>query len=304
MRHFAQLIIAAAALAMPFSASAQSSIEKALDTFVSSNDGSRILSNNGRQDRDNGKTCTYNSYEFEVSKKDAQWLQLRKAFDTDAKNAYNVFVKNNGATDQSKSIIGFGPDPASSSSCVTFGTHSSHNYRVLLFRDPTDELWRTCYALAWYDAPDNDNKVHGYAYKIYSRDPQIVGNEQQRTTVAMLNDGSVVQYDNNTGRSTIMQAGTSHDDNDNIKSSTDFLARFNNMRALYIKNNKKGNISADKMPIMTSIVNKIMSMCKQYGKMLNSDEKQVVVNTLHSMMQDCEDIGLNGMLGLAAKYLK
>lgn len=304
MRHLALIIIAAAALAFPLGSAAQGSIENALNAFVDSKTGVEILSSQGANANDQGKKCTTQTYEFEVDRNNTQWKQLLKAFNTDEKNAYSVFTKNNGTTDQSTTRIAFGPDPANSNNVITFGSHLGHNYRVLLFHDPADEYWRTCYALAWYESDEDSKKFHGYAYKIYSRDPRHAGNEQQQTTVAMLNDGSVVQYDNTTGRSTIMQAGTSHDDNDDIKSSTDFLARFNNMRALYMKNNKKGNISADKLPIMTSIVNKIISMCKQYGKMLNADEKQVVVNTLHSMQQDCEDIGLNGMLGLAAKYLK
>lgn len=304
MRHLALIIIAAAALAFPLGSAAQGNIENALNAFVDSKTGVDILSSQGANANDQGKKCTTQTYEFEVDRNNTQWKQLLKAFNTDEKNAYSVFTKNNGTTDQSTTKIAFGPDPANSNNAITFGSHLGHNYRVLLFHDPADEYWRTCYALAWYESDEDSKKFHGYAYKIYSRDPRHAGNEQQQTTVAMLNDGSVVQYDNDTGRSTIMQAGTSHDDNDNIKSSTDFLARFNNMRALFLKYNNPKKTDINKLPMLTSIVNKMMVLCKQYGKLLNSDEKRVVSDMLGNMQQDCEDIGLNGMVGLAIKYLK
>ena len=304
MRHLALIIIAAAALAFPLGSAAQGSIENALNAFAASKTGVEILSSHNQKDTDQGKKCIYQSYEFEVDRSNSQWKQLLKAFSADEKNAYSVFAKNDGTTDRSTTKVCFGPDPANNSNVVTFGSNLSHNYRVLLFRDPADEYWRTCYAVAWYESDEDSKNFHGYAYKIYSRDPRRAGNEQQQTTVAMLNDGSVVQYDNNTGKSTIVQAGESISGNDNITSGTDFLARFNNLRALFLRYNNPKKTDLNKLPMLTSIVNKIMVLCKQNGKLLNSDEKRVVSDMLGNMQQDCEDIGLNGMVGLAIKYLK
>ena len=303
MKHIATFIIAAIALAMPLNAAAQTDIEKALDAFVSDNSTATMLSMNAQQDKDMGKSGTYQSYEFEVDKKNAQWQQLLKAFGKDAKNSYNVFSKNEGTTDRSTSNIVFGSYDKGNTSQVTFGSHLDHNYRVLLFRDPNDELWRTCYALVWYESDDDSKKFHGYAYHIYSRDPQMVGKENQQGTVAMLNDGSIVRYDNNSGQSTLVQTGNNQDGSASIKSSIDVISNFNNLHAMYVDNNRSSASKSWKLTKSTSIINNLLMLCKQHAKLLNADEKTACANILRSMQQDNTDTGQREMINLAIKYL-
>lgn len=303
MKHIATFIIAAIALATPLGAAAQADIEKAVDTFTGENSTATLLSMGSQQDKDMGKMAIYQCYEFETDKKSAQWQQLLKAFAKDAKDSYNVFSKNEGTTDRSTSNIIFGSYDKGNTSQVTFGSHLDHNYRVLLFRDPNDELWRTCYAVAWNESDDDSKKFHGYVYHIYSRDPQMVGKENQQSTVAMLNDGSVVRYDNNSGQSTVVQNGSGQGGSSSIKSSIDFISSFNNLHAMYVDNTRSSASKSWKLTKSTSIINNILSLCKQNAKLLNADEKSACTSILRSMQQDNTDTGQREMINLAIKYL-
>lgn len=303
MKHLAIIIIAAAALAFPLGAAAQENIERALDAFKRAK-GVYIPISKTQNGNDQGKECTFECYEFDVKKDNSQWKQLLKAFDVDAEEAYSVYDKKKGKTDRARAIVGYGPDPANTSVRVSFGAYTDRNYRVMMFRDPDDMYWRTCYALVWFDNADNSKNYHGLAYKIYSRDPQRSSEEQEEKTVTMLSDGSMMQYDKATGKTTIVQGVDKDTYYDRITSSIDFLSRFNNLRTLFIKYNTPNKTDVDNLSVLTGIVNKIMALCKKNGKMLNSDERRVVTDMLGKMQQDCEDIGLSSMLGLAAKYLK
>ena len=217
MKHITQLIIITAMLLFTQTAGAQKNIAREFGAFAETPSSVALLSSNLDFDRDMGKNATFLCNEFTVDKDDPQWKQLKKAFDTDAKEAYSAFIKNKGTTDRTTTRIRYGSHQKGNTATITFGSHLDHNYRVLLFRDTTDNYWRTCYALVWYESPNNSKKLHGYMYRIYSRDPQMVGKEKQPTTISMLNDGSMIQYDKDTGLSTVVQAGSTAGENGSIK---------------------------------------------------------------------------------------
>lgn len=303
MKHITQLIITAAMLLMTQTAGAQKNIAREFGVFAEATGSVAILSSNVNLDRDMGKNATYLYNEFNVDKDDPQWKQLKKAFDTDAKEAYNVFKKNKGTTDRATSIIRYGSYQKGNTNTITFGSHLDHNYRVLLFRDPADSYWRTCYALVWYESRDDSKKLHGYMYRIYSRDPQMVGKEKQPTTISMLNDGSMIQYDKDTGLSTVVQSGNAAGENGSIKSSIDFLSRFNILRSMYMEKIEQSDNAAN-LTYCTSVVNNLLSLCKQHAALLDANEKMACRNILSSMQQACTDIGRREMISLAKSYLK
>ncbi len=303
MKHITQLIITAAMLTTAQTAGAQKNIAREFGAFSETEGSATILSSNADQARDMGKTATYLSHEFNVEKNDPQWKLLRKAFDTDAKDAYSVFSKNKGTTDRSTARISYGSHQKGNTGDVTFGSYRDHNYRVLLFRDPTDSYWRTCYALVWYESTDDSKKYHGYMYRIYSRDPQMVGKEKQPATISMLNDGSMIQYDSSTGLSTVVQTGDATAGNGSIKSGVDFLSRFNLLRSMYMEKMQQSGDTAN-LTYCTSVVNNLLSLCKQHASLLNADEKTACRNILGSMQQESSDVGLREMIALARNYMK
>ena len=153
-----------------------------------------------------GKNATYLYNEFNVDKDDPQWKQLKKAFDTDAKEAYNVSKKNKGTTDGATSIIRYGSIRRQ---------YEHHHLRfaprpqlpcAAPFCDPRRQLLAHLLRPSCGMKPGTTAKLHGYMYRIYSRDPQMVGKEKQPTTISMLNDGSMIQYDKDTGLSTVVQS--------------------------------------------------------------------------------------------------
>jgi hypothetical protein len=302
MKHFAQLIITAVMLTMAQTAGAQKTIETEFEVFAKMTNGANLLSSSASQDTDLGKSTVFRCIEFNVDKDDPQFKQLINAFETDAKDAYDVFAKSPGTTERSTVRIEYGSFQKANTSVVTFGSYSNHNYRVLLFRDPTDKFWRTCYALAWYKRSGDGNKYHGFMYHIYSRDPRLVGKEKQSTTVSMLNDGSMIQYDSATGLSTVVQSSGTGSESGAIKTSVDFLSRFNLLRSMYMeKIDQAGNPTS--LTYCTSVVNNLLSLCKQHASLLNSDEKMACRNILNNMLQHSKDTGLREMIALATKYL-
>lgn len=301
MKHITLLIITAVMLLAAQTANAQKNIVKAYEAITGENSTVKLLGGDANQTPDRGKMCIYQCYEFEADKKNTQWLQLKKAFDTDVKDAYNAYSKNEGSTNTNEERIAFGTEPETDKNIITFGTYRNHNYRVYLFRDPTDRLWRTCYALVWYDSYSDSDKLHGYVYKIYCRDPKLVGKERQQTTISMLNDGSMIQYDNATGVSTVVQTGSGNGERGSIKTSVDFLSRFNNLRSMYMD---KLESSSPSLSFLTSVVNNVLMLCKQHASVLDAEEKTAVRNILVSMQQASNDTGLSEMLSLAKSYLK
>ena len=303
MKHTAQLIIAATMLLAAQNAGAQNTIAKAFEAFATMTNGATMLSNSVSQDIDLDKTATFRCIEFSVDKDDAQFKQLINAFETDAKDAYSVLAKTPGTTDKSTQRIEYGSFQKQNTSVVTFGSYSNHNYRVLLFRDPADRFWRTCYAMAWYKSKEDSDRWHGFMYHIYSRDPQLVGKEKQKTTVSMLNDGTMIQYDSASGQSTVVQTGSSAGTEGTVKTSVDFLSRFNILRSMYMeKTDQAGNPTS--LTYCTSVVNNILSLCKQHASLLNIDEKAACRNILNSMLQHSKDTGLREMISLATKHLQ
>ena len=62
--------------------------------------------------------------------------------------------------------------------------------------------------------------------------------------------------------------------------------------------------SAASLTYYTSVVNNLLSLCKQHAALLDANEKMACRNILGSMQQACTDIGLREMISLAKSYLK
>ena len=303
MKTLCMTILGIAALLCTPAATAQTATEKALPDFIAANAGNNILLKNIETLDDHGKNCIYNKYVFRVKKNDALLEKLRKAFLQDEPAAYSSFNKMKGSQNNETRNIGYGVDPANTSTSVKFGSYEDHNYMVQLYRDKADAGWRTCYALCWYDDPDESKCYKGTIYKIYSRDPQAKSTEKRKRSVEVLDDGTLLQLDNLTGNLRMLNTGSTSGSIGTIQSASDFVTRLNNLRTMYNAECKKSNNKRSDEQI-TGIVNVTLSMCKQYADLLDSDEKRVCVGLLRDMQHNTADNSMKDLLDLAVKYLK
>lgn len=303
MKTLCMTILGIAALLCTPAATAQTATEKALPDFIAANAGSNILFKNRETIDDHGKSCIYNRYVFRVKKNDASLEKLRKAFSQDEPEAYSVFNRVKGSGNTETIRIGYGLYPANTSTSVTFGSYEDRNYLVQLYYDKADAEWRTCYALCWYDDPDEAKCYKGVVYKIYSRNPLAQSVENKKQSVEVLDDGTLLQLDNLTGDLRMLNTGSTFDGISKIKSASDFVTRLSNLRTMYNAECKKSYNKRSNEQI-TGIVNVTLSMCKQNAGLLDSDEKRVCVGLLRDMQRNTSDNSTKDLLDLAVKYLK
>ena len=111
-------------------------------------------------------------------------------------------------------------------------------------------------------------------------------------------DGDVVvttTYDNN-GNVKSTQSSTWSAEMNNIKTDTDFMLQFGNMRVAFLDAIK----DAGAKTLQTGIVVKMARMCKEYSKLLTQNEKKTCMNSINEMKDKLKktnaDTFMDGML--------
>lgn len=323
-----KIIVAATLVAMPLAASAQDNFLKAIHSFLEVNGDYITMSNST-----NGEISYYKRYYFSMPANQKSKIEtMTKAFGRDAVKAYSSYKilatkelppkkkKDKGDSDSrfddvfdtSRNLsfytrtsdsgvtqdIAYGDDL---SNRVSFGTYTTRNYYVLLTRDPKDSLSRYATALVWWKDGD---VIDGSIHEIYSRDPQRYKATSTTTTTVRTDvfpDGSAIVYDPSSKTTRHYGPGEySSDSNVSASSDLDFLKKFSNLRAFYLKSVRK----QDDATIQTGIVNNIVAMCKQYSGKLSDEQKKVCISALDEMKKASVDSFLKSMFDLATQYLK
>jgi hypothetical protein len=91
------------------------------------------------------------------------------------------------------------------------------------------------------------------------------------------------------------------------KDAAEFMMQLNTLRAAF-KNagdlySNFGN-QVTRRTLQTGIANKIVKLCKGYGKLLNADEKKFYATSLNKMKKDTDDEYLQSLLELTANSLR
>ena len=147
MKQLKTIFTGIALAVMPTIAQAQAHIESAYKTFLKENEVAKYEFRK-EQREDKTKQDFLNIYSFTLTKKQKQQIEnLRKAFDSDSKAAYQLVSANKGNKLASYRLMG--PDRTE-----VFVGEKYDNMIQLLFSDPTDSLRRYGYALEWTDKED------------------------------------------------------------------------------------------------------------------------------------------------------
>lgn len=249
---------------------------------------------------------TYNigmmkGFEFAVPGKKQKMVDtFHKALLSNSRLSYISFTKKAGSASIETNRVGYGNN---NSTTYEFGTHKDRNYNLQYFRDSKDSTMRYVYALVWY--PGKDDMVLGSVYKFYSKDPQAYKKSLVYKMNAVQGLDSLVslgniRYNRNLARSYGL-------DMTPPKDAAEFMVQLNTLRAAF-KNARDqypyfGN-QVTRRTLQTGVANKIVKLCKGYGKLLNADEKKFCATSLNKMKKDTDDDYLQSLLELTANSLR
>lgn len=262
---------------------------------------------------------TYNigmmkGFEFAVPRKKQKMVDtFHKALLSNSRLAYISFTKKAGSASIETNRVGYGNN---NSTTYEFGTHKDHNYNLQYFRDCKDSTMRYVYALVWY--PGKNDMVLGSVYKFYSKDPQTYKKPSANvksfsytqpfsyTKPSVQSLDSLVLLAKNFKFDKSL-AGSYYFDETPPKDAAEFMMQLNTLRAAF-KNAKDlypylGN-QVFRRTLQTGIANKIVKLCKGYGKLLNADEKKFCATSLNKMKKDTDDEYLQSLLELTANSLR
>ncbi|WP_308264283.1 hypothetical protein [Prevotella sp.] len=302
-----QIVIMAILLLQTVAVLAQEKIET-IFKIVLNDPSTEVLSNtNFNVDCPDGSVsyCKYTEFTLPKNKKKL-FVEIEKIMLNATQKAYDVYVKKPGSNSQlvknNRYMYGVNNEYS-----VQLGANKSHYYYGLCFNDANDPLRRHAYLYIWFKDGSN---YHCYYYHIYGVNPARFEeykssiNAPKKTTKASVvrtktySDGDVVvttTYDNN-GNVTSTQSSPWSVEMNNIKTDTDFMLQFGNMRAAFLDAIK----AADSKTLQTGIVVKLARMCKEYSKLLTDNEKRTCRNSINEMkntlMKANADTFMDGML--------
>ena len=249
---------------------------------------------------------TYNigmmkGFEFAIPERKQKMVDtFQKALLSNSRLAYISFTKKAGSLSLETNRVGYGND---NSMTYEFGTHKDRNYNLQYFRDSKDSTMRYVYALVWYQGMDRS--VKGSVYKFYSKDPQTYKKPLSYKMNAVQGLDSLVSLGNiRYNKNLVRSYGL---DMTPPKDAAEFIMQLNTLRAAF-KNARNqypywGN-QVTRRTLQTGIANKIVKLCKGYGKLLNADEKKFCASSLNKMKKDTDDEYLQSLLELTANSLR
>ena len=249
---------------------------------------------------------TYNigmmkGFEFAVPRKKQKMVDtFHKALLSNSRLAYISFTKKAGSASIETNRVGYGNN---NSMTYEFGTHKDRNYNLQYIRDRKDSTMRYVYALVWY--PGKNDVVLGSVYKFYSKDPQAYKMSLSYKMNAVQGLDSLVSLGNiRYNKNLVRSYGL---DMTPPKDAAEFIMQLNTLRAAF-KNARDqypylGN-QVTRRTLQTGIANKIVKLCKGYGKLLNADEKKFCATSLNKMKKDTDDDYLQSLLELTSNSLR
>lgn len=326
MNTLKKITVAFVAAIAATAAMAQNSVEQAIKDFVENRGNGKYITSTSYEEAQEADTLPmsfYRKYKFRISKKSRQFEQLRKAFEDGQCKYYKKTMKPSGEEPSETWSVGYG---ARSEKTVRFGTHKERNYTLLLSRDSDNPEWRTFYGLVWYDDKENDDNYRGSLDIIYSPDPKkrelkkLGGNidwddfnktmeqlDQSLKSLDLPREGQEITIISPDSLPDGMESAAGngkrvyvYDLNRKVRSADEFLSRFGTLRSLYL------DTQADKRSASykTSIINKIVSLCKNKASLLSADEKEVCAYGIREMQKHTYNEYDKRMLNIALKAMK
>ncbi len=234
----------------------------------------------------------YKEYAFALPRKRSKdFDKFNENLKLNSREASSSLLKKAGSRAATKCRLTYGNYNAYSKE---FGSNEEYNYNVQTFnKHAAQPGMRTAYALEWKNSKDS---IFGTAYVIYGKDPDAKFSILPNST----GTGFIKGKDGAT--STI--GGKSFYASDPAgaivvpTSSADFLQQFTSLSTLFTTNasdfsefKKKWDSSSDyvskRVALLSGAANRIMRLCKEYGKILDKGDREIVRNALPSLAGMC-----------------
>ena len=323
-------ILAAMLLAMPSTMMAQQNIQKAFDTLLSD----KITENKTRhvldRDPETGRmTALADVYDFTISSSSAlsRLKDVRKAFETDKKEAYSVNSglreKGSGDVDTESfsslfESIGFAPvtlfvgDGRHQSVAIGNMDGSEYIYACFADKDDPDHRYRYAYALEWVE---NAKKTKVRLAVTYALRPEARNAKTKKTNVSrvIINGKDVTNesFTRGAGEGKVLNRvyinGKEYKGGDiegvnvdslmvnRAKTPESWLSEFNTYKRLFLKNPDGATA--------THYATTIYSLCKK-SAMLEPEEKKLVINELNKLKEKTTDELIQNIFVMCVKKLK
>ena len=323
-------ILAAMLLAMPSTMMAQQNIQKAFDTLLSD----KITENKTRhvldRDPETGRmTALADVYDFTISSSSAisRLKDVRKAFETDKKEAYSVNSglreKGSGDVDTESfsslfESIGFAPvtlfvgDGRHQSVAIGNMDGSEYIYACFADKDDPDHRYRYAYALEWVE---NAKKTKVRLAVTYALRPEARNAKPKKTNVSrvIINGKDVTNesFTRGAGEGKVLNRvyinGKEYKGGDiegvnvdslmvnRAKTPESWLSEFNTYKRLFLKNPDGATA--------THYATTIYSLCKK-SAMLEPEEKKLVINELNKLKEKTTDELIQNIFVMCVKKLK
>lgn len=220
-------------------------------------------------------------YYFSIPKASNKDLDKFSAAITRASvNASTAMMKKGGSIGGKPFRIYFGE---SYDNKLTFNSDAPDAYNVVIFRDTSDKSRRYVYGLQWRT---DGNKITGDIFSLYGGEEGV---RPVRTSVSSQDVDNMVREMQNDVRFTEVP-----------KSSSDFLTilssysgTFRGCAKAYIRYNDKPQIQRSLLQTMTVLADKTKRLCKEYGHLLDKDDRSIARNELSSLSKMCQGDFLN-----------
>ena len=304
-----QFIVMLFVLSQAVAASAQRSIDGLFNVMLLDDKVETLTKTDRSFDCPDGGVSYCKFTEFLIPEKKKSLLtQVETIFAHGDKNAYSTYVQkansNRSLSVSNGSNYVYGP---SNEYKVTMGGNKSHNYYSQCFIDANDSIRRHAYCFVWFKDAGN---YHCYYYHIYGVNPsrqrdyselvaQKTGKGTRTVRTRTFSDGKTVVTQTYDSDGTLVRTESlpqSLSMGVDIKSDSDFMLQFGNLRAAFLDAVK----DAEAKTLQTGIVVKIARMCKEHVNLLSANEKRTCINSINEMSNTLRktnaDTFMDGML--------
>ncbi len=283
------IFIAGLLMLLPTVSMAQENIQKAFDALRQSKDIKEVSARHSLdKDPDTGAMeGLEDTFDFMIKNSNARHLVdgIRKAFQQDEAQAYNVSSGSHGSNENYVSLaVG-----NSNKGGVAIGLMQGSQWIYACFLDPEDSLrqHRYAYALEWVDDGD---KIRGRIAKTYATTQKFRQSRYQSRTITVNGNNIKLSGSGFSSGDGVTWSGFSSE-----KTSEVWLTEFNTYKNLFLKN-PNGTAA-------NSYATQIYKLCKN-AKSLEDVEKNMVATEIVKLRKKTNDEFIEQLFDMSIERLK
>lgn len=266
------------------------SIDKAFNEYITGLSKNSYITMSVKDQNDKSSFLQYN---FAYPKKNDKYMgvyileKINQILLKNTKNSSRFLSKKAGENSTTTMNVEYGNGIVRKR--IEFGVHKDRNYNVVQIDDENDSTMQCVYALVWRN--ENDS-VKGSVFRICepkTKQPKKLLSKYDFGT--SINNVSINENTNATIGKTFVDVTP--------KDGADFMSQLNNLRSSYVQGYRDpGGM------IGSSVINRVLKLCKEHHSLLNADEREVCRAILTRWKKAINDYTRRDLLDLSIKYIK